>query len=298
MKTVQPVAKPAATLAPASHKLILQPRDAAILCDAYAHGMLSRDAVWELHFRKESGDLAALRIVKRRLKLLSDAGYLHAAPMPVGPIVQGFPLTQGIGQVQYLYRPTSAAASLISKQLGLEESEVRRHLRTPTPGFVAHTLAVLKARLSLEAASREYSLPIEVRGEHLLTHAYEWRSPQSKSWRRDIFRPDALAQLKGIFYFIEIDLSSCASQEIRNKLETAKRYRETSSLFAARYQAPGFTTLVLTTTPGRAAMLIKLAHEVGANFVWVATLPAFHEAPLAGIFTTGTGEIRSLTTSS
>jgi hypothetical protein len=83
--------------------------------------------------------------------------------------------------------------------------------------------------------------------------------------------------------FLEIDLSSVATNEFARKMAIHRTYRD-SGLFAKRYGAQDFLTLTLTTSERRARNLKALAEAEGICFFRFTTLAAFQSGPFGPIW--------------
>lgn len=252
----------------------LEERDIALLCDLYLYGAMLRGQIQALFF-------PSLRGCNRRLKQLSDAGYITGLPLPLGPqsALHSSFQERGAGG-QRVYRLTAAAAPLAAARLGCDTEVVRRALGAATPTFLAHTLEIVSFRLALSsaAASTRGIRLVQFLSERQVRHSYEVRArgEGARPWRLEVFKPDALAKLSfaplpdPAFFFVEIDLGHTSAKEFAVKLRLHRRY-EQSGLFTRRYGAPAFTTLVCTTGPLRRDHLRRIAEAEGASRCHLAT---------------------------
>lgn len=286
--------------------LFLGERDLELLCDLFGHGAMLRSQIQRFYF-------PSLRRCNRRLKQLFEAGCVARAPLPLGPqmaLWEGHmphpePAQPGMAAgfgAQFVYRLGGGAAALVARRLGWEVAEVRRLLRPGTPTFLAHTLECVNFRLTLQAVCAAQGVRlVRFLPERLARHAYEVRETRHPDapWRQEVFKPDAFFELltghsgiagaskagpKTSCYFVEIDLGHTSSREFLTKLHIHRRYRETA-LFAQRYGAADFRTLVITTGRARQDHLRTLVEEAGEDLFWLTTFEnVATEGPLSAIW--------------
>lgn len=237
----------------------------------------------------------SLRRCNRRLKQLSDTGYITGFPLPLGPQSALHSSVQEVGVGgQWVYRLTAAAAPLAAARLGIDTEVVRRALGAATPNFLAHTLEIVSFRLALSNAADTTPGVELVRflSERQARHSYEVRArgEGTRPWRLEVFKPDALFELSfaplssPAFFFVEIDLGHTSAKEFAVKLRLHRRYEE-SGLFARRYGVQAFTTLVCTTGALRREHLRRIADAEGSGHCRIATFTDLAEpGPLAAVW--------------
>jgi hypothetical protein len=162
------------------------------------------------------------------------------------------------------------------------------------PTFLAHTLEIISFRLAMSGSADITPSVQLVRflSERQVRHSYEVRArgEGARPWRREVFKPDALAELSfapmhnPAFFFVEIDLGHTSAKEFAVKLRLHQRYKE-SGLFARRYGAPAFTTLVCTTGTLRREHLRRIAETEESSHCRIATFSDLAEpGPLAAVW--------------
>ncbi len=266
----------------------LEERDIAFFCDLYQYGTMLRGQIEALFF-------PSLRRCNRRLKQLSDAGYITGFPLPLGPQSALHSSFQEVGACgQRVYCLTAAAVPLVATRLGIDTEVVRRALGAATPTFLAHTLEIVSFRLALSdaAAGMDDVRLVRFLSERQVRHSYEVRArgEGARPWRLEVFKPDAMAELgfatlsDSAFFFVEIDLGHTSAKEFAVKLRLHQRY-EQSGLFTRRYGAPAFTTLVCTTGVLRREHLRRIAETEGAGYCRIATFSDLAElGPFAAVW--------------
>ena len=250
-------------------------RDLALLCDLFTYGAMLPEHIHALFFAGRTR-----RRMNQRLQQLCSAGLVSRRPLPLGfsaalphAAARGLPWVYGLGR---------DGAPLVAARLEWDLADVRRLVRLGTPTAAAHTLEIVRLRLTAEDAVRRRNdretdgavqmggkVQMEFSPERLLRHAYQVRAPGG-AWRDEIYKPDAL--LKVAFtggpwrhFFAEVDLGHTGASEWGVKAAIALRYQK-AGLFQKRYGADGFQTLVCTTGERRLARLSQLLiRKLGAE---------------------------------
>lgn len=148
-------------------RLVVKPRDLEILCDLYHHGVMARSHLQAFHF-------SSLQRANARLRHLFDFGLVSRLTPP------GLLRSQAAA-TQALYTLGAGAIPLVAEHLEVDEGEVRRvYRRTHTSLLVAHSLAVVEARLAFHRVARERSdLQMELwLAEGQIKHEYQVRAPE------------------------------------------------------------------------------------------------------------------------
>jgi hypothetical protein len=241
-------------------RIILGARDHEMLLELYHHQAMLRGQIQALYF-------VSVARCNDRLRQLFDHGYVQRYYHPASPY-----------GAQAIYTLGKSAAPVIAGVLGVDAAEVRRRCRTRTPGFLEHTLEIVRFFLAVREAvrsSQEARLDLWL-PESRCRHEYEMAASRAPGrWRKEIFKPDGFVRLdagdKGHHsYFLEIDLGHTSSRQFRNKLADHDRYLQ-SGLFAQRFCSPTFHTLVVTTGRRRMENLLSLAAKEGSDLMWFAT---------------------------
>src|SRR5207253_2798760 len=131
---------------PATHSLVITPRDIKILQLVYAYDCCSADHVCSRFFGSSPapGNYGPRVGCYRRIARLRQAGYLTAFRLPS---------LSGMGSGKSLLGLGSRGRQLLAEHLELPRSELKRLKQVVTPILGAHHLAVCDVRLALELAS-------------------------------------------------------------------------------------------------------------------------------------------------
>lgn len=286
--------------------LIVEKRDLQLLSDLFRHGVMARGHLQAFYF-------SSLVRANARLRQLFDHGLVSRLPLP------GLTRAQSCG-TQALYALGCEAVPLVAAHLGLDESEVRRaYRRTRTGLHIAHSLAIVEARLAFHReaqAQRDVELELWL-AEGQIKHEYQLRAPNG-AWQREVFKPDGFARLKRTVgemttsawsegegpeetdrawdFFLEVDMGSAGHEKIWSKWMMHRQYL-VSGLFRDTYHCERFHTLVLTASEFRVNTLLALLRERAADDPWrdlflFATFDAVEEEGILGPVWTGASAIR------
>ena len=122
----------------AAVKSILPPtsRDREIIRGLFKHGQMVREQIRRLYFRRNSGEMASVQAACRRLRLLTERGYLTRVRLPV---------LQGSGP--YVYEPGRAAAGILDEE---ERRALGRRRRVETAAGFLHSLEAVDFYIALK----------------------------------------------------------------------------------------------------------------------------------------------------
>ena len=245
-----------------SRRMVLQPRDIALLTEVYAYGSMLRGQIQALHF-------GSVPRTNARLRQLYDGRFLQRAQLELpatSPVATGC-------QFGYLLGP--AGIPIVAAELGIDPADVRAQLRRGTPGYLLHTIDIVTFRLAVEASARTCAA-VQLKQflpERLCRHAYEVRpktadgQARESRWHLEVFKPDAVFLIahNGVLtgFAVEIDRGHTSASEFSCKLAIHARYAATG-LFTGRYGAHCAGTLIVTTSARRRDNLAAIAAQAAA----------------------------------
>ena len=173
-------------------KTLLPPtsRDRKIIRAVVRHGQMPREQIQRLYFWKD-GEVASVQAACRRLRILTERGYLTRVRLPV---------TRGSGP--YIYQPGKAAAVVLDEEKRRLLGRGRRGRRIESIAGLSHGLEVVDFYIVLKEA-------LESRGGRIVSWLGERRYQFTWHGRRILFNPDgyclwALGEEEGSF-FVEWD---------------------------------------------------------------------------------------------
>lgn len=259
----------------------LTERDARVVYDVYAHRALSSLQIARLHFPSSNRNDPIGPQCRRRLKYLTDLGYLERGEQAV---------TLAQGRKPYVYYLNTAGHTLLVEELGLEPETLDWKKAHNDVGWVYldHLLRTNDVRTAIEVAAQRANLELE-----------EWvddRQLASPSMKDEIVItgvtgrreraaaiPDGYASLRAgghrFRVFVEADRATIT-------LSSDKPYRRTwarkvrvyltyfaSEKFQERYQAyKGFRILTVTDSEERALHMKAITEAAGGKALfWFTT---------------------------
>ena len=187
------------------------PRDVEIMKDVLRLGPMTRQQIRRLHFRTD-GKFASVQATCRRLRILTERGYLVRVRLPVAK-----------GSGPYVYFPGPAGSALLGK-----DTRPRRSRRATNPSLEStaglyHALEIVDFYIALEEclASSGGSLVTWV-GETEARCQFEWHG------KRVLLTPDAYCLWaygddEGAF-FLEWDRGTESMLRLSQKLERYEAY--------------------------------------------------------------------------
>jgi hypothetical protein len=252
--------------------LALTGRDEEMLGELFLHRAMSRGQLQALYF----GSASRCNV---RMRQLFDHGY----------VLRWYPEEAPYG-AQAVYAVASASVPLVARRLAMTEEAVRVSLRrSPTPTYLAHTLAIVDFHIRLRQA---VDVCPEVRLDLWLPelrcrHEYEIRSAGGR-WRPEVFKPDAFLRIvtpSGYRnLFLEVDRGTVSARLFSAKMDSYTRYRE-SGLYAEVYGEDPFDVLVATTGVRRITHLRQLAYgRHNPAFLFAVTADVRAVGPLSRIW--------------
>ena len=262
-------------------RVVLGPRDAALLTDVALCRVLRRRQIQVLHF-------SSTPRCNSRLHQLVQAGCLVRTYPPVATH-NGEALYQ-LGRAAI---PTVVSA-LWSGGLETDAAEMVRHCRRGLPLFLAHALAVADCYVWLRGVLRgrpdwrlERWVPEPWCHDEYRVRTRETAALQgARPWRKVAFKPDGFFRLTrsggpDMNAFLEADMGHASPARIMHKLGFYRDYWELG-LFRAVYGEGDFRTLLVTTDAARLARLEALAATVPNVQVWLTTFDALSREGMQG----------------
>lgn len=187
------------------------PRDREILKDVVKHGQMTRQQIQRLHFRKD-GRLASTQAVCRRLRILTERGYVSRVRLPV---------TRGSGP--YVYWPGKGAIGVLDKDDSARARRIMKRNRVKSFSSLSHGLEIVEFHIQLKEA-------LEGRGGEIVVWLGEWEARYRFEWggRRLTLSPDAcclwaLGNKEGTF-FLEWDRGTESMTRFSQKLTRYEAY--------------------------------------------------------------------------
>ncbi len=235
-------------------RMVLQPRDVAIILAVYENRFLRRDQIEKLFFKTTP-------TCNQRLQKLYQHKFLDRLYQPVE-----------FGSSQAVYALDARGAEVVAAKLGVGKGQVnwtRRHNNIEHL-FMAHTLAVSELRVGLELALRLR----EEEDIKLLFWKREGLLPREKIVMPDnpekklSLIPDAFFGLQTdrgkLFFFVEVDMGTETLDRFRTKIVAYREYWK-SGAFNNRYSYRNFRVLTVANGVQRLNNLIATADKAGAK---------------------------------
>jgi hypothetical protein len=186
------------------------PRDRAILRDVLRHGQMTRAQIQRLHFRREDGALASFQAACRRLRLLTERGYLARIRLPAAE-----------GSGPFVYQPGPDARWALGDESGDPRPPRRRRVRTAPA--LAHRLEIVDLYTALrEGLEHDGGEIAQWLGES------EARFQGTVRGRRVVVAPDAYClwvwHREESAFFLEWDRGTESLTRLADKLERYDLY--------------------------------------------------------------------------
>jgi hypothetical protein len=246
----------------------LVPRDAAVLGEIFGHRLLTADQLVRL------GYFGSTIRCRARLRILEEAGLIER-------IRPGL-----IGSSQGLFRIRKQAALLVSDELGLELSIVRRQIGDDRSLLqIQHILRVTEFRIALQDHASRLNLEIESWLPEILCR-HEYSTSRFGRWSKQIVKPDGYFTVPSSgelsACFVEIDLGHVSRERFAAKLRTYRDYA--GGVFQETYEQPGFQVLVVTTGQRRLEHLLGLAEKERVDALFTTFEAVAESGPFAQIW--------------
>ena len=186
-------------------------RDLEIIGAVVRHGHMIRGQIQRLYFRKD-GKVASVQAACRRLRILTERGYLKRTRLPV---------TQGSGP--YVYQAARAAVPFLDEEERQLLGRGARASRVDSTSGLYHGLEVVDFYIALKEA-------LERRGGRILSWLAERQARYRFAWqgKRITFSPDAyclwaFGMEEGAF-FLEWDRGTESMTRLSEKLQRYDAY--------------------------------------------------------------------------
>lgn len=187
------------------------PRDREILKGVVKHGQMTRQQIQRLHFRKD-GKLASIQAVCRRLRILTERGYLSRVRLPV---------TRGSGP--YVYWPGRGAIVVLDKEDSARARRIVKRNRMKSFSSLSHGLEIVEFYIGLKEA-------LESKGGEIVVWLGEWEARYQFEWggHRLTLTPDgyclwAVSGKEGAF-FLEWDRGTESMRRFSQKMTRYEAY--------------------------------------------------------------------------
>jgi hypothetical protein len=188
----------------------LSGRDRQILLAIEVHRFLTARQIEHLLFTGHASHVTATRICRRVLQRLTEARVLVRLERRVGGA--------RAGSASYVYAVGPAGDRILSG------GSRRRWVREPTPIFLAHTLAVAGARISLTEAHQEGTITLVA----VEVEPACWRRYTGPGGSRETIRPDLYVVTEADefehLWFLEIDLDTESLTSLGRKCRNWSAY--------------------------------------------------------------------------
>jgi len=241
-------------------RLILQPRDCAILSEIYSYRLLTSEQVQRLF------DFHCLRRVNSRLRRLYDHGYLSRSFLLT---------TRGSGKA--LYSLGLEGAGVIARELGLDLETIKRKTKGVSrlrEFYLHHSLELNEVRINVcQAIRHQPELKLERWiNDNDCEQTYRVIQRGQEITRR--FRPDGyfrfLYRNRFHGFFLELDRSTMSSERFQNK---AQIYLEFARLgfYERRFGLKNFRVLVIVPSVARLESLKQAVEKVTSGIFWFTT---------------------------
>ena len=227
--------------------------------------------------------IAADRVVQRRLRQLVEAGILRRIAQPVFP-------TDHTGSKPYVFALDRVGAHVVSHHSGLDLHEIdwqpKEAERKASFLFLDHTLAIVDFYLALTRACTAHDVTLaQWTGERVLRRHPAKVPVWLDNGRQETVPlvPDAFYQLMlpsedAAWLFLEMDLGTMTIEPTHWQLRAwrrkflAYRFLPDDGLLQAHYGANAMLVTVVTTSPTRAANLVEACERAGGDTrFWFAT---------------------------
>ena len=242
-------------------RLILQPRDKAIIMALYAFRYLTRQQLQRLFAWR------CTRRINMRLRKLYDHHYVSRTFLPT---------LRGSGKaVYYLGRRGMPIAAGESDTDIAEVKSAAKHASRLKALFLTHSLEINSVRITMsQAICNNPQMSLETwLNETECEQEYAVRAAGKQIIRR--FKPDAYFRVwyrqKLHSFFLELDRSTMSLDRFKTKT-LSYLYFADSSLYARRFGVRYFRVLVVTLGPQRLSHLKSTVETVADKIFWFTTL--------------------------
>lgn len=253
-------------------RMVLQPRDVAIILSVYENRFLRRDQVEKLFFSTTSA-------CNQRLQKLYQHKFLDRIYQPVD-----------FGSSQAVYALDSVGAEVVAAKLGVGKRQInwtRRHNKIEFL-FLGHTLAVSEVRVGLEMALRmrdeDEALKLLFWKREAFLPREKVQDPDNPEKRLSVI-PDAFFGLETdrgkLFFFVEVDMGTETLERFRTKIVAYREYWK-SGQFLERYTYRNFRVLTVTNGVQRLNNLIGTADKAGAKNMFLFTVHQLASSDVLG----------------
>jgi len=252
-------------------RMVLQPRDVAIVLAVYENRFLRRDQIERLFFKTTP-------TCNQRLQKLYQHKFLDRIFQPVD-----------FGSSQAVYALDSVGAEVVAAKIGVGKSQInwtRRHNQIEHI-FMAHTLAVSELRVGLELALRlreEEDVKLLFWKREGLLPREKVQDPENPEKRLSVI-PDAFFGLETdrgkLFFFVEVDMGTETLDRFRTKIVAYREYWK-SGKFSDRYTYRNFRVLTVTNGVQRLNNLIGTAANTGAKNMFLFSVDKLASSDILG----------------
>lgn len=219
----------------------LTTRDRVLLTEIALHQVVNRNHLIALGFFSSTQRANARLLSLRKAGLIRRLGQEHLSQSAL-----------------FLYAATRKAAPVLEPRVASLLSG-----RTGSPRFIAHSIAVVDARIALAGDSTWLH-------EQQVRHRFS--IPQGLRSALVDVRPDGAFLGLGSVVFVEVDLGHASAFKLKAKLESYDAYIK-FGVFEATYPNRSLTLLFATTGKRRCRLIRALASQFPNLEVRVATLP-------------------------
>ncbi|MBS1712969.1 MAG: replication-relaxation family protein [Armatimonadetes bacterium] len=219
----------------------LTTRDRNLLTEIALHQVVNRNQLIALGFFSSTQRANARLLSLRKAGLIRRLGQEHLSESAL-----------------FLYAVKRKAASLLEPRVAALVSG-----RTGSPRFIAHSIAVVDARIALAGGST-WLHEQQVRHRFSIPHGV-------RSALVDV-RPDGAILKPTAAVFVEVDLGHASASKLKAKLESYDAYIK-FGVFKATYPNRSLTLLFATTGKRRCRLIRALASQFPSLEVRVTTLP-------------------------
>jgi len=224
-------------------------RDLAILTTVAAHRLVATRHLYELHFWNHASYASGIRACTGVLRRLEGHRLIRRLARPVGG--------PGGGSNSTVWALDVAGDRLLRHHEGSDRG--RRHNFEPSTYFIAHTLAIVDARVQLEQTARSGAFEIL----NASCEPTNWRNFPGELGRTLCLKPDlAAVTATGEFedhWFFEIDLGTELASTLIKKCLLYERYRTSGQEQAQHGVFP--RVIWVMNDQGRANRLQRLVAE-------------------------------------
>lgn len=252
-------------------RMVLQPRDVAIMLSVYENRFLRRDQIEKLFFNKTAA-------CNQRLQKLYQHKFLDRLYQPIG-----------LGSSKAVYALDSLGAEVVAAKLGVGKNQInwtRRHNNIEHL-FMAHTLAVSELRVALELALRfreEKDVQLLFWKREAFLPREKVQNPEHPEKKLSVI-PDAFFGLQlpqgKYYFFVEVDMGTETQDRFRTKIIAYREYWK-SGAFNNRYNYHNFRILTVTNGVQRLNNLIGTAAKAGAKNMFLFTVSELASSDFLG----------------